>query len=58
MVQMKEQCKKLQDQTNEEEIGKLPKKKKFRVTTVKMILNLKKRMEAQVEKIQTGLTRT
>ena len=55
---MKEQCKKLQDQTNEEEIGKLPKKKKFRVTTVKMILNLKKRMEAQVEKIQTGLTRT
>ena len=57
MVQMKEQCKNLQDQTNEEEIGNLP-KKKIRVMTVKMILNLRKTMQAQVEKIQTCLTRT
>lgn len=57
MVQMKEQCKNLQDQTNEEETGNLP-KKKIRVMIVKMILNLRKRMQAQVEKIQTCLTRT
>ena len=57
MLQMKEQCKNLQDQTNEEEIGNLP-KKKIRVMTVKMILNLRKTMQAQVEKIQTCLTRT
>ena len=57
MVQMKEQCKNLQDQTHEEEIGNLP-KKKIRVMTVKMILNLRKTMQAQVEKIQTCLTRT
>ena len=57
MVQMKEQCKNLQDQTNEKEIGNLP-KKKIRVMTVKMILNLRKTMQAQVEKIQTCLTRT
>ena len=57
MVQMKEQCKNLQDHTNEEEIGNLP-KKKIRVMTVKMILNLRKTMQAQVEKIQTCLTRT
>ena len=57
MVQMKEQCKNLQDETNEEETGNLP-KKKIRVMIVKMILNLRKRMQAQVKKIQTCLTRT
>ena len=57
MQEMKDKGKNPQDQRNKEGIGKLP-ERVFRVTTVKMILNLKKRMEAQVEKIQTGLTRT
>ena len=41
---MKEQGKKLQDQTNKEEIGSLP-EKEFRVMIVKMIQNLKSRMK-------------
>ena len=41
---MKEQGKNPPDQTNEEEIGSLP-KKKFRVMIVKMIQNLGSRME-------------
>ena len=41
---MKEQGKNPPDQTNEEEIGSLP-KKEFRVMTAKMIQNLGKRME-------------
>ena len=44
MLQMKEQGKKLQDQINEEEISNLP-EKEFRVITVKMIQNLRSRME-------------
>ena len=48
---MKEQGKNLQDQINEEEIGNLP-EKDFRVMTVKMIQNLRKRMETRIEKIQ------
>ena len=48
---MKEQGKNLQDQINEEEIGNLP-KKEFRVMIVKMIQNLRNRMEAWIEKIQ------
>ena len=41
---MKEQGKNLQDQINEEEIGKLP-EKEFRIMIVKMIQNLRNRME-------------
>ena len=48
---MKEQGKNLQDQINEEEIGNLP-EKEFRVMIVKMIQNLRNRMEARTEKIQ------
>ena len=44
MLQMKEQGKNLQDQINEEEIDNLP-EKEFRVMTVKMIQNLRNRME-------------
>ena len=42
---MKEHGKNPQDQTNEEEIGSLP-EKEFRVTIVKMIQNLRNKMEA------------
>ena len=48
---MKEQGKNLQDQIKEEEIGNLP-EKEFRVMIVKMIQNLRNRMEAWVKKIQ------
>ena len=41
---MKEQGKNLQDQINEYEIGNLP-EKEFRVMRVKMIQNLRNRME-------------
>ena len=51
MLQMKEQGKNPQDQINEEEIGNLP-EKEFRVMIVKMIQDLKNRMEAWIEKIQ------
>ena len=44
LLQTKEQCKNLQDQINEEEIGNLP-EKEFRVMIVKMIQNLGNRME-------------
>ena len=42
--QIKEQSKSPPDQTNEEEIGSLP-EKEFRVMIVKMIQNLRNRME-------------
>ena len=48
---MKEQGKNLQDQINEEKIGNLP-EKEFRVMVVKMIQNIRNRMEAWIEKIQ------
>ena len=41
---MKEQGENLQDQINEDEIGNLP-EKQFRVMIVKMIPNLRNRME-------------
>ena len=41
---MKEHAKNIQDQINEEEIGKLP-GKEFRVMIVKMIQNIEKRMQ-------------
>ena len=44
MLQMKEQGKNLQEQLNENEIGNLP-EKEFRVMIVKMIQNLRNRME-------------
>ena len=44
MVQMKEQGKNSQDQTNKKEMGKLF-EKQFKVTIVKTIQNLENRME-------------
>ena len=48
---MKEQGKNLQNQINKEEVGKLP-KNEFRVMIVKMIQNLRNRMEVWIENIQ------
>ena len=48
---MKEHGKNPQDQTNEEEIGSLP-EKEFRVTIVKMIQNLRNKMEAQINRME------
>ena len=45
---MKEQPRKTQIQINEEEIGKLP-EKEFRIIIVKVIQNLKNRMEKMPE---------
>ena len=50
MLQIREQAKNTQDQTNEEEIGNLP-EKEFRIMIVKMIQDLGNRMEAWTEKI-------
>ena len=47
---MREQGKNSQDQINEEEISKLP-EKEFRIMIVKMIPNLKYRMEKMQESI-------
>ena len=51
MYQMKEQDKTPEKQLNEVEIGNLP-EKEFRITIVKMIQDLGKRMEAKTEKMQ------
>ena len=51
MPQMKEQDKTPEEQLNEVEIGNLP-KKDFRVMRIKMIQELRKRMEAQTKKKQ------
>ena len=51
MLQLKEQGKNLQNQINEEEIVNLS-EKEFRVMIVKVIQNLRNRMEAEIEKIQ------
>ena len=48
---MKEQDKTPDKQLSEVEIGNLP-KKEFRVMIVKMIQDLRKRMEARIKKIQ------
>ena len=50
MFQMKEQDKTTEEQPSEVEIGNLP-KKEFRVMIVKMIKELKKRMEVQSKKL-------
>ena len=51
MNQMKEQDKTLEKQSNEVEIGNLP-EKEFRIVRVKMIQDLRKRMEAKIEKMK------
>ena len=48
---MKEQDKTPEKKLNEVEIGNLP-EKEFRITIVKMIQDLGKRMEAKIEKMQ------
>ena len=53
---MKEQGKNSQNPINEEKTGKLP-EKEFRVMIVKMIQNLKNKLEKMKESI-THLTRT
>ena len=51
MYQMKEQDKTPEKQLNKVEIGKLP-EKQFRIMIVKMIHDLRKRMEAKIDKMQ------
>ena len=51
MYQMKEQDKTPEKQLNKVEIGKLP-EKQFRIMIVKMIHDLRKRMEAKIKKMQ------
>ena len=51
MHQMKEQDKTPEKQLNEVEISNLP-EKEFRIMIVKMIQDLRKRMEAKIEKMQ------
>ena len=51
MYQVEEQDKTPEKQLNEVEIGKLP-EKEFRIMIVKMIQDLRKRMEAKIEKMQ------
>ena len=50
MPQLKEQDKSLESQLNEVEIGNLP-EKEFRIMIVKMIQDLRKRMQAKIEKM-------
>ena len=56
MYQMKEQDKTPEKQLNEVEIGNLP-DKGFRIMIVKMIQDLRKRMEAKIEKMQEMLNK-
>ena len=56
-MQMKEQGKNLQDQIDQEEIGNLP-EKEFRVKILKIIQDLRNRMEAQIKKIQEMFNKT
>ena len=51
MYQMKEQDKNPEKQLNEVVIGNVP-EKEFRIMIVKMIQDLRKRMEAKMEKMQ------
>lgn len=48
---MEEQNKNLKEHLNKEELGNLP-EKEARIMIVKMIQDLRKRMEAQIKKIQ------
>ena len=56
MSRMKGQNKTPEKQLNEVEIGSLP-EKEFRIMIVKMILDLWKRMEAKIEKMQEIFTK-
>ena len=56
MSQMKGQDKIQEKQLSEVEIGKLP-KKEFRIMIVKLIQDLRKRMEAKIEVMQEMLTK-
>ena len=56
MSQMKGQDKTPEKQLNEVEIGNLP-EKEFRIMIVKMIQDLRKRMEAKTEKMQEMFTK-
>ena len=51
MSQRKEQDKTPENELNEVEIGNLP-EKEFRIIVVKMIQDLRKRMEVRIEKMQ------
>ena len=51
MYQMKEQDKTPEKQLHEVETGNLP-EKEFRIMIVKMIQDLRKRMEVKIEKMQ------
>ena len=51
MYQMKQQDKAPEKQLNEVEIGNLP-EKELRIMTMKMIQDLRKTIEAKIEKIQ------
>ena len=53
-TQVKEQTRNTEVQINEEEIGKLP-EKEFRVMIVKMIQNLRNKMEAQINRMETQI---
>ena len=57
MQQMREDTKNEKDQTHEEEIGSLP-EKEFRVMIVKMIQNLRTKMEAQINRIEAQIEKT
>ena len=54
---MKEQDKSPENQLNEMEIGNLSGKKKIRIMIVKIIQDLRKRMEANIEKMQEIFTK-
>ena len=54
-AQMKEQIRNTDVQINEEETGKLPEKKEFRIMIVKMIKNLENKMEKMKESINKDL---
>ena len=54
---MREQDKTPEEQLSEVEIGNLP-KKEFRVMIVKMIQDLRKRKEAQIETIKEMFNKT
>ena len=54
-AQMKEQTRNTEVQINEEEIGKLPGKKGFRIMIEKMIKNLENKMEKMKDSINVVL---
>ena len=54
--QVRRQDKTPEKQLNEVETGNLP-EKEFRIMIVKMIQDLRKRMEAKIEKLQEMLTK-